>query len=154
MNDIVLDTIGFRDDFDRLLARVGWSTFMIVRDLTYAELTIEFLSFLEAEILQGPHTIAGWMIFMLREIEFALTLAQFNAIFCLLVGDTCRPLREFEAHKLWTRVADDAQTYDPSNCKTYFMPNPTFHYLQSVMAKTLFGREESDGNVRLDELFL
>ncbi|KAF1895928.1 hypothetical protein Lal_00033933 [Lupinus albus] len=97
MDDDVLDTLGFRDDFDWLLPRVGWGTFMTVRDLICAELTLEFLGSLKEEILQGPHCVAGRITFRLRDTDFTLTLTDFNVILCLMVGGELRPLREFEA---------------------------------------------------------
>ncbi|KAF1892707.1 hypothetical protein Lal_00042596 [Lupinus albus] len=86
---------------------------MTARDLTYIELTFEFPSSLEVEILQAPNCATGRMAFRLRDTEFALTLVEFNAIFCLPVGNERRPPREFEAHRLWSKVARvEFRTFD------------------------------------------
>ncbi|OIW15491.1 hypothetical protein TanjilG_32895 [Lupinus angustifolius] len=115
MDDTDLDNLRLRDSFNWLLPRVGQGTFMTARDITYVELTLEFPSSLEVEILHGPHCNASRLAFKLRDTKFAFTLAEFYAMFCFLVGDAHRPLKKFQAHKLWDKVAVDTPTYDPSN---------------------------------------
>lgn len=38
--------------------------------------------------------------------------------------------------------------------KATFMPNPCLRYLHRIMPHTLFGREDNDGNVCFDHLFM
>ncbi|KAF1870679.1 hypothetical protein Lal_00026236 [Lupinus albus] len=64
---------------------------MIVGDLTYVEFTLEFLSSLEAEIMQGSNCNVGRIVFRMRDIEFCLAPTEFSSIFCLPLGGACRP---------------------------------------------------------------
>lgn len=75
MNNMVLMTLGIKDDIYYMLDRVGWTVFMSMRYPTYIQVTLEFLSFLEVQILQGVDCEKGKIQFRLFNIEYEWILS-------------------------------------------------------------------------------
>jgi len=152
MDNTVLEALGLNDDFNWMLEQVGWTHFFNLRYPTYVDLTLEFLSSIECNILQGEGCTEGQITFRLLNIDHSFDLAQFNAIFGLPAGGYRKPPPEFHDSYFWSLISYDSPNFKSSNIKASFMPNPYFRYLHRIMANTLFGRGDSDGNVRIDEL--
>lgn len=52
-DDIVLTTLGIKDDVDYMIDRVGWTVFMSMRNPIYIRVTLEFFEFLESPNFVG-----------------------------------------------------------------------------------------------------
>lgn len=153
LDDQVLETLGLADDITWMLDNVGWSTFAHTRYPTLIGPTLEFLSSLNADILQGEGCEEGRITFRLFNNDHVLNLEEFNSIFSLPVGGDRRLPIAFRAGSFWNEIsAIGAGAYDSSKAKASALVNPCFRYLHRVMANTLFGRGDSDGSVRQDEL--
>lgn len=74
MDDMVLMTLGIKEDIDYMIDRVGWTVFMSIRYPTYIQVALEFVSSLEVQILQGVECKEG-------KIQYEWTLAQFASIY-------------------------------------------------------------------------
>ena len=73
--------LGLLDDILWLFARGGMSHFLEIKEYTYKDLTIEFLSTLHTEITKGPQCQAEYILFYLQGQLYELNLSTFNSIF-------------------------------------------------------------------------
>lgn len=76
-----IGAMGIQDDLEWMAEKVGWMDFLRLREPTYRGLTLEFLSTLEADILQGQYIFEGRCTFRLGNQDRELTLNEVNEIF-------------------------------------------------------------------------
>ena len=69
------------DDIRWLFTRGGMSHFLELKEHTYRDLTLEFLSTLHVEVTKGPQCQAGYISFYLQGQLYELNLGTFNSIF-------------------------------------------------------------------------
>ena len=69
------------DDIRWLFVRGGMSHFLELKEHTYRDLTLEFLSTLHVEVTKGPQCQAGYISFYLQGQFYELNLDTFNSIF-------------------------------------------------------------------------
>lgn len=86
MDDMVLITLGNKEDVNYMIDLVGWTTFINMKYSTYVRVTHEFLRILEVNILQGEGYGEGKIIFRLFNTKYEWILAQFNSIYGLPVS--------------------------------------------------------------------
>ena len=72
------------DDIRWLLARGDIGQFIEIKEHTYWDLTLEFLSTLHVEVTRGPQCQAGYICFFLQGQLCELNLGTFNSIFDFL----------------------------------------------------------------------
>ena len=65
IDEYALQTLGLLDDVMWMFQRVGWTKWVALRRPTYERITIEFLSSLDIEILQGKNCQEGSIKFRL-----------------------------------------------------------------------------------------
>ncbi len=155
MDELALLTLGLLDDVHYLFANVGWTKFVGLKHFTYARITLEFLSSVNANVSYAE----GWpedhhdnlITFRLFNTEHSLSLSQFNAIYGFPYGGQRRVPHEFSARGFWGLLTK-SDSYDSSSSKSSKLRNPCFRYVHRVMSNTLFGRGDSDGVVRQSEL--
>jgi len=61
----LLAQLGMLDDIKRLFARGGIGHFLEIKEHTYRDLTLKFLSTLHVEVIRGPQCQAGYISFYL-----------------------------------------------------------------------------------------
>lgn len=86
MDDMVLTTLGMKEDVDYMIDRARWTRFISMRYPIYIRVTLKFLSSLEVQILQGVNFEEGKIQFRIFNVEYEWTLAQFASICGLPVG--------------------------------------------------------------------
>jgi len=67
--------------FRWLFARGGISHFLELKEHTYRDLTLEFLSTLHVKVTRGPQCQGGYISFYLQGQLYELNLETFNSIF-------------------------------------------------------------------------
>ncbi|WVZ18098.1 hypothetical protein V8G54_005420, partial [Vigna mungo] len=117
----------------------------------YEKITREFLSSVEAEILQGKDCEEGLIAFRLHNVSYRLTLVEFNAIFGFPAGGKRNYLRSFDAWSFWDQLSQSS-SFVSSDSKEANIQNPCFRYAHRLMAHTLFARGDSPSAVRKSEL--
>ena len=68
------------DDIRRLFARGGIGNFLEIRDHTYRDLTLDFLSTLHSDITSGPRCQEGYISLYLNKKFYELNLSSFNQV--------------------------------------------------------------------------
>jgi len=74
----LLTRLGLLDNIHRLFASMG--QFLEIRDHTYRDLILKFLSTLHVEMTSGPHCQEGYISFYLNRDFYKLNLSAFNSI--------------------------------------------------------------------------
>jgi len=69
------------DNIRWLFAGGGMSHFLELKEHTYRDLTLEFLSTLHVEVTKGSQCQAGYISFYLQGQLYELSLGTFNSIF-------------------------------------------------------------------------
>ena len=95
---------GLPDDIRRLFARGGMGQFIEMKDHTYYDLTLEFLSTLHVEVTSGAQHQVGCILFHLQGQFYELNLSAFNEIFGfpLSLDVTMRKVpRQFKPKCVW-----------------------------------------------------
>jgi len=156
-DEYTLTRLGLLDDIYWLFQRVGMRQFLDVRHHTYRSITLEILSTIHVEILQGHRCNDGLVSFRLNGILHELTLDQFNAIYNLPtnVDHHYRKVPDsFRASFFWSNISDQyPNQYRPSTSKATHIQNPCFRYAQRILSSGLFGRDDSANVARESELY-
>jgi len=63
MDESTLSTLGMLEEITWMLRKIGWTTFVNLKNPAYERITIEFLIFVIIKILQGKNYIKGWVTF-------------------------------------------------------------------------------------------
>lgn len=100
MEEHALSTLGILDDVKLMFENVGWCQFVDMKYPTYEEITLEFLSSLNSNILHGEDCGSGLITFRLFSQEYKINLPQFNEIFGLPCGGERRMHDEFKEKNL------------------------------------------------------
>ena len=58
-----LNTLGMLEEMTAMLRHIGWTTFTSLKNLAYERITLEFLSSVSVEILQGKNCEEGLIKF-------------------------------------------------------------------------------------------
>jgi len=69
------------DDIHWLFVRGGMSYFLELKEHTYQDVTLEFLSKLHVEAIRGPQCQAGYITFYLQGQLYKLNLGTFSSIY-------------------------------------------------------------------------
>ena len=128
LHEQTLELLGLMGDIAWLYGRAEWDTFISQKYNTYIQLTLEFLSSLEAEVLRGHHAAEGHITFLLFNIEHVLTLAELNSIYHFPPGGTRRISSDFIGARFWSEITSGAE-YNSSNLKATALHNPCFRYM-------------------------
>jgi len=146
-----LTTLEMLDEMTAILRKIGWATFINLKNLAYERITLEFLSFVSADILQGKNCIEGLIRFRLHNTNYTLVLAELNAIFGFLSGGERRYPRIFNEHAFWCRLSTASQFVSPDSKESY-IHHPCFRYAHRLLTHTLFARGDSTIVVRKSKL--
>ena len=77
----LLARLGILDDICWLFVRGAVGHFLEIKEHTYSNMTLEFLSTLHVEVTRGPQSQAGYISFYLQGQLYELNLGTFNSIF-------------------------------------------------------------------------
>jgi len=77
----LLARLGMLDDITWLFTRGGMGHILEIKEHTYQDLTLEFLSTLHVEVTRGPQCQAGYILFYLQGQLYELNLDTLNSIF-------------------------------------------------------------------------
>ena len=146
-----LNTLGMLEDMTAMLRHIGWTTFTSFINPAYERITLEFLSSVSAEILQGKNCEEGLIKFRLHNTDYTLELAELNAIFGFPSGGERRYPRIFNEHAFWCRLSTTSQ-FVSSDSKESHIHHPCFRYAHRLLAHTLFARGDSIAAVKKSEL--
>ena len=100
-----LNTLGMLEDMTTMLRHIGWTTFTNLKNPAYERITLEFLSSVSTEILQGKNCEEGLIKFRLHNTDYTLELAELNAIFGFPSGGERRYPRIFNEHAFWCHLS-------------------------------------------------
>ncbi|KAJ1394281.1 hypothetical protein SESBI_34384 [Sesbania bispinosa] len=153
IDEQTLEFFGFLDDVHYMLDNVGMRHFVAMKHPGYERITLEFLSYVSANIIRGKGDEYVKIKFRLNNEDHILTLETFNDIFGLPKGGELKPIRDFSAHSFWYDITRQLD-YDASNAKASSIQNPCFRYVHRIIAHTIFGRGDSASTVRRPELFI
>ncbi|KAK4434935.1 hypothetical protein Salat_0656500 [Sesamum alatum] len=107
--------------------------------------TITNTDYIDNEVLNVlgiSDDVEGRITFRFRHIECRVTLAQFNAIFGLPLGEERWETPAFRPDKFWYDLTRQA-SYDATRSKSFAIINPYFRYLHH-------GYEEAQGRIGVD----
>ena len=116
----LLARLGMLDDIRCLFARGGMGHFLEIKDHTYRDLTLEFLS------TKGPQYQAEYISFYLQGQFYELKLGAFNSIFSFPPSMDL-PNRqvpcEFNPNAFWSELSGSVR-YNTSSSKCTHIRNP------------------------------
>lgn len=156
MDAEVLDTLGMRGDFDWFLPDMGWTVFMNAHEQTYARLTLEFLTSVDAdrpeELQEGQE---GRISFRLGNAEHNLSFSELRSIFGL-PSDGMRHTPAYDQFSIihwWDAITvPDSPSFSHNGNEVSLMPNPVFRYLHRIINESFIGNGDSSQIARFDEL--
>jgi len=146
--------LGMLDDIRWLFARGGMSQFLDLREHTYRDLTLEFLSTLHIEVTRGPQCQAGYISFYLQGQLYELKLGAFNSIFSFLPSmdlPNHQVPRKFNPDVFWGELLGSVR-YSTSSVKCTHIRNPYIRVAQRVLACSPFAWDNNLNVLRLSEL--
>jgi len=76
-----LAPLGLLDDICWLFVRSGMGQFIEMKDCTYRDLTLKFLSTLHVKVIKGPQCQEGYISFYLQGKFYESNLSAFSEIF-------------------------------------------------------------------------
>jgi len=121
-----LARLGMLDDIRWLFARGGMSQFLELKEHTYRDLILEFLSTLHVEVTRGPQCQARYISFYLQDQLYELNLGTFNNTFSfpprMDLANRQVP-DEFNPHALWGELSGSVR-YSTSSLKCTHIRNP------------------------------
>jgi len=77
----LLGCLGMLDDIRWLFTRDSIGHFIEIKEHTYRDLTLEFMSTSHVEVTRGPQCQAGYILFYFQGQFYELNLGTFNSIF-------------------------------------------------------------------------
>lgn len=154
-----LEALGLEASVRYLCHQLQWEEYSDAINVTYKHLTLEFLSSLTYEPYIGRVFKRGRINFRLYRNEYTFNHKDFanllgfqyglNAMHELPVGD----FMQDEFDKFWSDISD-GRGPDPSSQLSNRIHNPAFRYFQMILARTFFGKSETDDHVSAEEIFM
>ena len=142
------------DDIRWLFATGGVGQFTKMKNHTYRDLTVEFLSTLHVDVTRGPQCQVGYISFYLQGQFYELNLRAFNKIFGFPPGLDLS-LREvpfeFNPNGVWDEISRNFN-YNTSSCKGTFIRNPYIRLAQRIFLCGIFAGDDSVKVPPLSEL--
>ena len=126
-----------------------------LKEHTYRDLTLEFLSTLHVEVIRRPQSQAEYILFYLQGQLYGLKLGTFNSIFgfppSMDLSHRQVP-HEFNPNAFWGELLGSVRS-TTSSSKCTHIRNPCIRVAQSILACSLFAQDDSLNVPRLSELY-
>jgi len=150
----LLARLGMLDDIRWLFVRGGIGHLLEIKEHTYQDLTLEFLSTLHVEVTRGSRCQAGHRLFYLQGQFYEMNLGTFNSMlgFPLSMDLSNHQIpREFNLNAFWGELSRGVR-YNASSLKCTHIRNSYIIVAQRILACCLFARADSLNVPRLSEL--
>jgi len=150
----LLARLGILDDICWLFVRGAVGHFLEIKEHTYRDLTLEFLSTLHVEVTRVPQCQAGYMSFYLLRQLYELNLGTFNSIFGFPPSMDLshrQVLGEFNLNVFLSELSGSVR-YSTSSLKCTHNRNPCIRVAQRILACSLYAWDDSMNVLRLSEL--
>jgi len=151
-DEVTVAALGLSDDLSWLINQNHWTQFVAMQHPAHRRITLEFLSSVRVEILQGRDCTDGLIEFRLYDRDYTMNLAEFNSIYGFRPGGERRLPNEFNETEFWHAITDGSGSYQASSAKASNIYNPCLRYLHRFMTQSIFARGDSTGNIRQSEL--
>ena len=154
-DQIFMEALGFEANIKYLCNQLKWDEYADDLNVTYRNLTLEFLSSFEFEPYNGQD---GYLTFRLFGIEYCFTQREFGDLLGFQTTPDAIPelpvgyfmTRDIE--KFWRDITAGG-SLDPSTQLSPVIHNPAFRYFQMVIAHTFLGKADTDTHVSEEEIF-
>ncbi|KDP34728.1 hypothetical protein JCGZ_11284 [Jatropha curcas] len=148
-----LSIVGLKNAVIEPLRRVGWGSFIEMKDPVYPPLTLEFLSSLSASIRFPADSFRNNIKFRLLGRNFELSINEVSHIFGFPTENAVTQIpNDFMDRHRWSEVADSS-IYSARSSKASKLKSPALRYIHKFLVHTIFGRAESEGVVGRGELY-
>ena len=130
-------------------------TFLELKEHTYRNLTLEFLSTLHVEVTRGPKCQAGYISFYLQGQLYELNSGTFNSIFGFSPSMDLshhQVSRKFNPNAFWGELSGSFR-HSASSSKCTHIRNPCIRVAQFILACSLFAQNVSLNVLRLSKLY-
>jgi len=143
-DEALLARLGMLDDIRWLFVTCRIGHFLELKECTYRDLTLEFLSTLHEEATRGPQCQVRYISFYLQGQLYELSLGTFNSIFgfppSMDLSNRQVP-REFNPNAFWGELSGSVR-YSTSSSKCTHIRNPCIRVAQRILACSLFARDD------------
>jgi len=129
--------------------------FIEIKEHTYQDLTLKFLSTLHVEVIRGSQYQVGYISFYLQGQSYELNLGTFNCIFgfppSMDLPNRQVPC-EFNSNAIYGELLGSVR-YNTNSSKCTHIRNPCIRVVQRILACCFFGPDDSLNVSRFSKLY-